>query len=122
MPSAAPEPGGTAIPDVVIAVHGGAGSVPRGGVPAERERAYHAGMTAALRAGQDVLGRGGTALDAAEAAVCVLEDHPEFNAGRGSAFTADAGHELDASIMNGRDLTAGAVAGVKHVRNPVSLA
>jgi len=122
MPSASSEPGGQAIPDVVIAVHGGAGSVPRGGVPAERERAYHEGMTAALRAGQEVLGRGGTALDAVEAAVCVLEDHPEFNAGRGSAFTADAGHELDASIMNGRDRTAGGVAGVKHVRNPVSLA
>jgi beta-aspartyl-peptidase (threonine type) len=122
MPSASSEPGGPAIPDVVLAVHGGAGSLPRGSVPEERERAYHAGMAAALRAGRQVLGRGGTALDAVEAAVCVLEDHPEFNAGRGSAFTADAAHELDASIMNGRDLTAGAVTGVRHVRNPVALA
>ncbi len=122
MPPVPSEPGGPATRDVVLAVHGGAGTVPRGSVPAERERAYHAGLTAALRAGEVVLGRGGPALDAVEAAVCVLEDHPEFNAGRGAAFTADAAHELDASIMNGRDLTAGAVAGVKHVRNPVSLA
>ncbi len=113
---------GPATRDVVLAVHGGAGSVPRGSVEPRRERAYHEGLTAALRAGYRVLTGGGASLDAVEAAVRELEDHPGFNAGRGAVFTADAGHELDASIMNGRDLAAGAVTGVRHVRNPVSLA
>jgi beta-aspartyl-peptidase (threonine type) len=122
MPSVSTEPGGPAIRDVVLAVHGGAGSVPRGSLSAERERGCHEGLTAALRAGQRVLTGGGPSLDAVEAAVRVLEDHPDFNAGRGAAFTADAGHELDASIMNGRDRTAGAVTGVRHVANPISLA
>jgi L-asparaginase / beta-aspartyl-peptidase len=122
MPSAATEPGGSAIRDVLLAVHGGAGSVQRGEISAGRERAYHEGLAAALRAGQEALAGGGSSLDAVEAAVRVLEDHPHFNAGHGAAFTADAGHELDASIMHGRDLMAGAVAGVRHVRNPISLA
>ena len=125
MPTAPSEPtpsGGSAIRDVLLAVHGGAGTVPRGGISAELERAYHEGLTAALRAGQAVLAAGGPSLDAVEAAVRELEDHPTFNAGRGAVFTADAGHELDASIMSGRDLTAGAVTGVRHVRNPISLA
>jgi L-asparaginase / beta-aspartyl-peptidase len=122
MPSAPTPPGGSAIRDVVLAVHGGAGTVPRGGISAERERAYQDGLTAALRAGHAVLAAGGPSLDAVEAAVRELEDHPNFNAGRGAVFTNDAGHELDASIMNGRDLTAGAVTGVRHVRNPISLA
>lgn len=125
MPSASTEqgePGGSAIRDVLLAVHGGAGSVPRGDISADRERAYHEGLTAALRAGREVLAADGSSLDAVEAAVRVLEDHPSFNAGRGAAFTADAAHELDASIMDGRDLSAGAVAGLRHVRNPISLA
>jgi beta-aspartyl-peptidase (threonine type) len=126
MPTAAAsepsQPGGSAVRDVLLAVHGGAGTVPRGGISTEREHAYHEGLTAALRAGQAVLVAGGPSLDAVEAAVRELEDHPNFNAGRGAVFTADAGHELDASIMNGRDLTAGAVTGVRHVRNPISLA
>jgi beta-aspartyl-peptidase (threonine type) len=108
--------------DMLLAVHGGAGSVPRGGISTEHERAYHEGLVAALHAGHEMLAGGGSSLDAVEAAVRVVEDHPNFNAGRGAVFTADAGHELDASIMNGRDLTAGAVAGVRHVRNPISLA
>jgi L-asparaginase / beta-aspartyl-peptidase len=112
----------TSVPDVLLAVHGGAGSVSRGDLSAERERAYHEGLAAALRAGHEVLARGGRSLDAVEAAVRELEDCPEFNAGRGAAFTADGAHELDASIMSGRDLAAGAVAGVRHVRNPISLA
>lgn len=122
MPSATHDQGGSAIRDVVLAVHGGAGSVPRGSLTGEQERAYHDGLTAALRAGERVLAGGGSSLDAVEAAVCVLEDHPSFNAGRGAVFTADAGHELDASIMAGRDRSAGAVTGVRHVRNPISLA
>jgi beta-aspartyl-peptidase (threonine type) len=125
MPSAPLEPtqpGGSAIRDVLLAVHGGAGTVPRGGISAERERGYRDGLSAALRAGHAVLSAGGPSLDVVEAAVRELEDHPNFNAGRGAVFTADAGHELDASIMSGRDLAAGAVSGVRHVRNPISLA
>jgi beta-aspartyl-peptidase (threonine type) len=122
MPSAPSEPGGRATRDVVLAVHGGAGTVRRGSIDAAGESAYRDGLTAALLAGQRVLAAGGPSLDAVESAVRVLEDHPSFNAGRGAAFTADAGHELDASIMNGRDLAAGAVAGVRHIRNPISLA
>ncbi|MPZ82726.1 MAG: beta-aspartyl-peptidase [Actinophytocola sp.] len=107
---------------VVLAVHGGAGSVPRGSVGQERERAYHDGLTEALRAGYRVLTEDGSSLDAVETAVRVLEDDPSFNAGRGAVLNADAAHELDASIMNGRDLRSGAVLGVRHTRNPVSLA
>lgn len=122
MPSAPSQPGGSATREVVLAVHGGAGTVPRGSLDTERERAYRDGLTAALRAGHRVLTDGGSSLDAVESAVRILEDHPSFNAGRGAVFNADAGHELDASIMNGRDLAAGAVAGVRHIGNPVSLA
>jgi L-asparaginase / beta-aspartyl-peptidase len=122
MPADPSGPGGSTHPGVVLAVHGGAGKVPRGSLSAESERAYHDGLTSALHAGSRVLDGGGSSLDAVEAAVRVLEDAPCFNAGRGAAFTADAGHELDASIMNGRDLTAGAVTGVRHIANPVSLA
>src|ERR1700742_1194120 len=115
MPADPSGPGGSTHPDVVLAVHGGAGTVPRGSLSAERERAYHDGLNEALRAGERVFAGGGSSLDAVEAAVRVLEDASCFNAGRGAAFTADAGHELDASIMNGRDLTAGAVTGVRHI-------
>jgi len=116
-------PGGADPADpVVLAVHGGAGSVPSGSLSAERERFYRDGLTEAMHAGCRALGEGGTSLDAVEAAVRVLEDNPVFNAGRGAVFNADARHELDASIMSGRDLAAGAVAGVRHTRNPISLA
>lgn len=106
--------------DVVIAVHGGAGAaLDRETTGPEREKAYRDGLAAALRAGQRVLARGGDSLDAVEAAVRELEDNPLFNAGKGAVFTADAGHELDASVMRGSDLKAGAVAGVTSLRNPV---
>lgn len=133
-PSAAPrapqpagaERGGPGRPDahdVVLAVHGGAGTAldPAHTTPAQ-ERAYRAGLTDALRAGQRVLRRGGDSVTAVEAAVRVLEDNELFNAGKGAVFTADAGHELDASLMRGSDQAAGAVAGVRHVRNPISAA
>lgn len=107
---------------VLLAVHGGAGSLPRGSLTPERERAFHDGLVAALLAGYHLLRENGSSLDAVEAAVRVLEDDPNFNAGRGSVFTADARHELDASIMAGADLRAGAVAGVHHTKNPISLA
>ncbi|MEU3962044.1 isoaspartyl peptidase/L-asparaginase [Streptomyces buecherae] len=116
-------PGQPEAHDVVLAVHGGAGTAldPDHTSPAE-ERAYRAGLTDALRAGQRVLRRGGDSVAAVEAAVRVLEDNELFNAGKGAVFTADAGHELDASIMRGSDQAAGAVAGVRSVRNPISAA
>jgi beta-aspartyl-peptidase (threonine type) len=103
----------------VIAVHGGAGTI----APEQTDTApYHAGLRAALEAGAAVLARGGSALDAAQAAVQSLEDCPLFNAGRGAVYTADARHEMDASVMEGATLQAGAVAGIHGVRNPVGLA
>ncbi len=108
--------------DVVLAVHGGAGPVPGGRLGAERERASRAGLERALRAGQDALAEGATALDAAVAAVAVLEDDATFNAGRGAVYTTDATQELEAAVMTGHDREAGAVAGLRHVRNPVRAA
>jgi beta-aspartyl-peptidase (threonine type) len=105
-----------------IAVHGGAGTLSRGETSAEQERAYTDGLNAALDAGYAVLERGGTSLDAAIEAVCVLEDNPLFNAGRGAVLTRDGAAELDASVMDGGTLRAGAVTGLKHVKNPVMLA
>jgi beta-aspartyl-peptidase (threonine type) len=113
---------GNAVGNVVLAVHGGAGSLPRGSITAEQERAYRDGLTSALRAGYRLLQEGRPSLDAVEAAVRVLEDDPNFNAGRGAVFNTDAEHELDASIMNGADLRSGAVAGVHNTKNPISLA
>jgi len=105
-----------------IAIHGGAGTLAPADLTAENERAYRAGLERALRAGFAVLDAGGTALDAAVAAVQVLEDEPLFNAGRGAVLAANGLHELDASVMDGRDLSAGAVTGVRHVRSPIELA
>ena len=105
-----------------IAIHGGAGAVPRATLPAERERHYRAGLEAALDAGYTVLEAGGTSLDAVATAVRLLEDHPAFNAGHGAALTRDGAAELDAAIMDGRQLRAGAVASVRHVKNPIELA
>ncbi|WP_217214865.1 isoaspartyl peptidase/L-asparaginase family protein [Streptomyces sp. AC550_RSS872] len=108
---------------VVLAVHGGAGTaLDRATTSPELAKAYREGLTEALRAGQKVLDRGGNSTDAVQAAVERLEDNPLFNAGKGAVFNADAGHELDASIMRGSDLKAGAVAGVRNVRNPVQAA
>ncbi|MQS37998.1 isoaspartyl peptidase/L-asparaginase [Streptomyces katsurahamanus] len=106
--------------DVVLAVHGGAGAaLDRETTTPEREKAYRDGLAEALRAGGKVLDSGGSSLDAVEAAVRRLEDNPLFNAGKGAVFNADAQHELDASIMRGSDLAAGAVAGVRSLRNPI---
>ena len=105
-----------------IAIHGGAGAVPRASLSAERERVYRAGLAAALDGGCAVLERGGSSLDAVTVAVRTLEDDPSFNAGYGAALTRDGAAELDAAIMDGRELRAGAVASVRHVRNPVELA
>jgi L-asparaginase / beta-aspartyl-peptidase len=105
-----------------IAIHGGAGAVPRATLSSEREQRYRAGLEAALDGGYALLERGGSALDAVTAAVRILEDDPCFNAGRGAALTRDGAAELDAAIMDGRQQRAGAVASVRHVKNPVELA
>ena len=105
-----------------IAIHGGAGAVPRHTLSPERESQYRDGLAAALDLGYATLERGGTSLDAVTAAVRSLEDHPLFNAGCGAALTRDGAAELDAAIMEGRQQRAGAVAAVRHVRNPVELA
>jgi L-asparaginase / beta-aspartyl-peptidase len=105
-----------------IAIHGGAGAMPRSTLSAEREQQYRDGLAAALDAGYATLEKGGSSLDAVTAAVRTLEDNPLFNAGRGAALTRDGAAELDAAIMEGRQQRAGAVAAVRHVRNPIELA
>lgn len=105
-----------------LAIHGGAGALPREPFSAAREAAYQHGLMQALAAGQRLLENGGRALDAVEAAVTALEDDPLFNAGLGAVLTADGTVELDAAIMDGSDLRAGAVAQVRRLRNPVRLA
>ncbi|MEP0546693.1 MAG: isoaspartyl peptidase/L-asparaginase [Rhodothermales bacterium] len=106
----------------VLAIHGGAGVIERGSMTPEREAAYRAALEEALRAGHAVIQNGGSALDAVTAAIPLLEDSPLFNAGRGAVFTSEGTVELDASIMSGETLAAGAVAGVKHIKNPIRLA
>ncbi|WP_335337298.1 isoaspartyl peptidase/L-asparaginase [Sphingopyxis macrogoltabida] len=110
------------VPRWSLAIHGGAGVIERGTLSPEKEQAYRAGLDAALRAGAAVLDKGGAALDAVAAAVRVLEDNPLFNAGRGAVFTAEGKNELDAAIMDGKTLKAGAVAGVTRTRHPIDLA
>ncbi len=105
-----------------VVIHGGAGVIERGSLSPEDDAAYRASMTAAAQAASAILGEGGSSLDAVEAAVRLLEDDDLFNAGRGAVFTADGHNELDASIMDGRNRAAGAVAGVTNIRNPITLA
>jgi beta-aspartyl-peptidase (threonine type) len=105
-----------------LVVHGGAGTMERGKMTLEREREYRAGIENALRAGWEILQYGGSSLDATEAAVRVFEDDPLFNAGKGSVFSAAGTNEMDAAIMDGKRLRAGAVADVRHIKNPISLA
>lgn len=105
-----------------LAIHGGAGVIPHGALTPEQERAYRQGLTDALVAGSAVLKAGGSSLDAVEAAVMTLEDNPLFNAGRGAVFDAEGKNQLDAAIMDGASLRAGAVAGVSATKNPVALA
>jgi beta-aspartyl-peptidase (threonine type) len=109
-------------PRFMLVVHGGAGTITRADMTPEMEARYRAKMTEAIRAGYDVLNRGGPALDAVVAVINVLEDSPLFNAGKGAVFTNAGTNELDAAIMNGATLAAGAVAGVRHIRNPIDLA
>jgi beta-aspartyl-peptidase (threonine type) len=108
--------------DWKLVIHGGAGVIERSRMTPAKEREVRAGLDKALQAGSAVLSRGGSALDAVEAAVKVLEDDPNFNAGRGAVFTHEGRNELDASIMDGRTRAAGAVAGATATKNPISLA
>src|SRR5213080_2345811 len=105
-----------------LVIHGGAGTIERSKMTPEKEHEYRAGVERALRAGYEILKRGGSSLDATESAVRVLEADPHFNAGKGSVFTSDGTNEMDAAIMDGKTLAAGAVAVLKHVKNPISLA
>lgn len=105
-----------------IAIHGGAGTLVKGLMTPELEAEYKAALQNALTQGYSVLGKGGSALDAVEIAVRLLEDSPLFNAGKGSVFTAEGTHEMDAAIMNGENLKAGAVSLITGIKNPVSLA
>lgn len=103
-------------------VHGGAGTILRSEMTAEREKEIRAGLERGLKAGYELLRGGGSSLDAVEAAVRVLEDDPHFNAGKGSVFTKAGTHELDAAIMDGQTMKAGAVCSLQHIKNPISLA
>ncbi|MFL6734736.1 MAG: isoaspartyl peptidase/L-asparaginase family protein [Sphingomicrobium sp.] len=105
-----------------LVIHGGAGNIERSKTKPEKDRVIRAALDRALQSGSKVLSDGGTALDAVQAVILVLEDDPNFNAGRGAVLTADGKTELDASIMEGRNRAAGAVAGVTHTKNPIRLA
>lgn len=120
MPSHAEE--ARAKPKTALVIHGGAGVIERGSMTAEEEQAVRGDLERALDAGNAVLARHGSALDAVQAAIRVLEESPHFNAGKGAVFNAEGKHELDASIMEGHTRRAGAVAGVTTVRSPITLA
>ena len=108
--------------DFALVIHGGAGTILKANMSAEKEAAYRAKMTEALKTGQAILVSGGSALDAVEATIQVMEKSPLFNAGKGAVFTHEGGNEMDASIMDGRDLNAGAVASVMRIKSPINLA
>jgi beta-aspartyl-peptidase (threonine type) len=109
-------------PPFALAIHGGAGTIDRGSMTPEREKEYRRGLEQSLEAGMAILKKGGSSLDAVEACVRILEDNPLFNAGRGSVFTSAGTNEMDAAIMDGKTLKAGAVVSLKHIKNPISLA
>lgn len=109
-------------PHFAIAIHGGAGTIEKAKFTPEKEQVYRAKLQQAVETGYAVLNRGGSSLDAVVAAINVLENSPLFNAGKGAVYTHEETHELDASIMDGRNRQAGAVAGVKQIENPINLA
>ncbi|MFC0773120.1 isoaspartyl peptidase/L-asparaginase family protein [Terrimonas alba] len=106
----------------VLVIHGGAGTILKSQMTPEKEKAYTDALNQALEKGSAILSKGGSALDAVEASVRVLEDNPLFNAGKGAVFTNEGKNELDAAIMNGKTLEAGSVAGVTTIKNPISAA
>src|SRR5690606_40282132 len=105
-----------------IAIHGGAGTLVKGLMTPEKEEQYKAALEDALESGYEILEKGGSAMDAVEIAVKHLEDSPLFNAGKGSVFTNEGTHEMDAAIMDGKNLEAGAVSLITGIKNPISLA
>jgi len=107
---------------ISLAIHGGAGTILRSTMTPQLQQQYENGLQNALTAGYSILAAGGSSVDAVAAAVVSMEDFPLFNAGRGSVFNHIGGHEMDAAIMSGRGLEAGAVCGVSHIKNPVKLA
>ncbi len=107
---------------IAIAIHGGAGTILKSNMSPALEKAYHQKLRQALKAGYQLLTNGGTSVEAVQAAIMVMEDSSLFNAGKGAVFTHHKTNELDASIMEGQTLNAGAVAGVSHVKNPILLA
>ncbi len=109
-------------PRFAIVIHGGAGTITRANMTPEKEAAYRAKLEEALKTGHRILAEGGTSLDACIATVKIMEDSPLFNAGVGSVYTADEKHELDAAVMDGSNLKAGAVAAVTRIKNPIELA
>jgi beta-aspartyl-peptidase (threonine type) len=106
----------------MFVIHGGAGTITRKSMTPEMEQQYREALEKALRTGHDVLAKGGTSLDAVEAAIRLMEDSPLFNAGKGAVFTHEGKNELDSSIMDGKTLKAGAVAGVTIIKNPITAA
>jgi beta-aspartyl-peptidase (threonine type) len=108
--------------NVALVIHGGAGTILRKNMTPEVEAQYREKLTEALNTGYQILLKGGSSVDAVEATLRVMEDSPLFNAGKGAVFTAAGTNELDAAIMDGKTLKAGSVAGLHHVRNPISLA
>ena len=118
---AAAQPAGAieAAPEWSIVIHGGAGTILREDMTPEKDAEIRAALGAALKAGEDVLAAGGSSLDAVTAAITRLEDDPNFNAGRGAVFTWEGTNSLDASIMRGDTLEAGAVAGLSTTRHPI---
>jgi len=104
-----------------IAIHGGAGTILRSSMTEEKEKQYTTALQQAINTGYTILQKGGSSLDAVEGAIISLEDCPLFNAGKGAVFNNKGGHEMDASIMYGKDLSAGAVSLIKNVKNPISL-
>ena len=105
-----------------LAIHGGAGTILKKNMSPELEKAYTDKLNEALKAGYDTLSKGGTSIDAVIVSIKILEDSPLFNAGKGSVFTADGKNEMDASIMDGKTLMAGSIAGVRTIKNPITAA
>jgi beta-aspartyl-peptidase (threonine type) len=121
-PQAAKGAATTSSQKVVLAIHGGAGTILRKTMTAEKEAAITAALTQSLKAGYEVIQKGGTSMDAVQAAILVMEDSPLFNAGKGAVFASDGKNELDAAVMDGKTHKAGAIAGVRHIKNPIVLA
>src|SRR5262245_1334471 len=116
------ESANSAEPPITLVIHGGAGTILREKMTPEREAGIRAALAEALTTGYQVLEKGGSSMDAVEAAICVLEDSPYFNAGKGSVFTSEGRNEMDAAIMDGATRKAGAVASVTGIKNPIRAA